>query len=84
MSSIDASLITLVLVYVLLACTIVGACAEYTIEYWASAIKGEPVDIPFAVAIVAGMFGPIPIGGAIITLVCDWCDVPSECQYVPN
>ena len=56
------------LVLVFLNLTIGAWCLEYTVEFWASFIKGYPVDIPFWGAMLAAFpLGPPAIPAAALT-----------------
>lgn len=60
----------LILLVVIFNFFVGGLCTEYTIETWASAYKGEPVDIAFWKAGVVGIFlGEFFIPAAIVTLI---------------
>lgn len=48
--------------------TIGGLCTQYVAEYWGAMIKEDPVDIPFWICMVAGLFlGEVAVPAAIIT-----------------
>jgi hypothetical protein len=58
------------LVCIVLCLTIGGLLFEYSFEFWATYFKGQPVDIPFTLA----MFGGLLLNGfnipiAIITAI---------------
>ena len=62
-----------------------AAPLEYVAEYWLSSIKGEPVDIPFWVCIVAGpLLAEVSIPGSLLTLILDFADIPEDNPYIPN
>lgn len=47
-----------------------GLATEYVVEFWASYLKGVPVDVPFLPCAVAGLFlGEITVPAAIATWV---------------
>lgn len=47
-----------------------GLLTEYVFEFWLSYIKGVPVNIPFWICMIAGLFlGQFMLPAAIITLL---------------
>ena len=58
-----------VVVLVLLFNFVIGGLAtEYVVEYWATYFKGVPIDIPFFVAAIAGLFvAQITVPLAVLT-----------------
>lgn len=58
------------LVVFLLNLTIGGLATEYVFEFWLSYFKGVPIDIPFLLAALAGLFfGQFTIPAALLTLL---------------
>ena len=62
------SLIVVVLVVLVVNSLVGGLAVEYVVEYWATYIKGVPVDIPFLPCMGVGLFfGEFAIPLAFIT-----------------
>lgn len=56
--------------FILINPLIGGLATEYVVEFWASYLKGVPVNIPFLPCIVAGLFfGEITIPAAVATWI---------------
>jgi hypothetical protein len=57
-----------------------GLCTEYVVEYWASFATGKPVDIPFWVAALVGLFlGEFFVPAAAVTWLLSFALVCSAC-----
>jgi hypothetical protein len=64
----------LTLIILLAIWTAGGLCAEYVVEFWATYLKGVPVDIPFLPAFLGGMLiGPVTFTLAVITWIFSFC-----------
>lgn len=68
------------LIFVAINLIIGGLCAEYVFEYWLSFSSGKPVDIPFWVAALVGLFlGELTIPAAFITWLLSFFIVCTAC-----
>ncbi len=54
----------IILIIFIINLTIGGFATEYIVEFWGSVVKEQPVDVPFAPCVVAGLF----LGEATIPL----------------
>ncbi len=58
------TIITILVVNIVLG----GLATQYVIQFWATLIKGVPVDAPFTICAIAGLFlGEFTIPAAVIT-----------------
>lgn len=60
----------IILVVLLINLLIGGVATEYCIEFWATQIKGQAVNVPFLPCAIAGLFvGEFTIPAAVVTWV---------------
>ena len=60
----------MLLVILAINASIGGLATEYVVEFWASYLKGVPIDVPFLPCALAGLFlGEVTIPAAVVTWI---------------
>lgn len=68
MKKIFGSLLGIFLFFLVVNLVFGGLATEYVVEFWGSRSKGVPVDVPFGVCVIAGLFlGELTIPLAMVT-----------------